>query len=108
MEIDYSLIGERIANRRKKQKLTQEKLSEAIDSSASYISNIERAISIPSTETIMKLALALDTTPDEFLVGATRREDERWRDVAQRLRGLSAKQLELTDSFLEWLTKQEL
>ena len=108
MEIDYSLIGKRIANRRKKQGLTQEKLSEAIDSSPSYISNIERAISIPSTETIMKLALALDTTPDEFLVGTGHPEDGRWQGVAQRLRGLSARQLALTDSFLEWLTQQEL
>lgn len=108
MEIDYSLIGKRVAKRRKKLKMTQEMLSEKIGCSTPYISNIERAISIPSTETVMKLALALDTTPDEFLVGATHQEEERWRDVAQRLRGLSAKQLELTDSFLEWLAKQEL
>lgn len=108
MEINYSLIGKRVAKRRKKLKMTQEMLSEKIGCSTPYISNIERAISIPSTETVMKLALALDTTPDEFLVGATRQEEERWRDVAQQLRGLSVKQLELTGSFLEWLTKQEL
>lgn len=108
MELDYSLIGKRIATRRNRLGLTQEKLSERIGSSPSYISNIERAVSIPSTETIMKLAFALDTTPDDFLVGTTRREDERWQDVAQRLRGLSPRQLSLADSFLDWLTGQEL
>lgn len=107
MELDYSLIGKRIASRRKRVGLTQEKLSEKIGSSPSYISNIERAVSIPSTETIMKLAFALETTPDEFLVGTTHQE-ERWQDVAQRLRGLSLSQLSLMDSFLDWLTGQEL
>ena len=108
MEINYSLIGKRIARRRNQLKMTQETLSEKIGCSTPYISNIERAISIPSTETIMKLALALDTTPDEFLVGTGHPEDGRWQGVAQRLRGLSARQLALTDSFLEWLTQQEL
>lgn len=108
MEMNYSLIGKRIARRRNQLKMTQETLSEKIGCSPPYISNIERAVSIPSTETIMKLALALDTTPDEFLVGTSHPEDGRWQSVAQRLRGLSARQLALTDSFLEWLTQQEL
>ena len=34
-----------------------------------YLSCIERATSIPSLEVVMRLALALDTTPDEFLTG---------------------------------------
>lgn len=108
MEIDYSLIGKRVAHRRKEQKLTQEKLSEMIDSSPSYISSIERAVSIPSTETIMKLAFALDTTPNEFLVGTAKHEDEAWRDVAQMLRPLTPKQLDLTRSFIRWVTEQHL
>lgn len=108
MEIDYSLIGKRVAKRRKELKLTQEKLSEEIGSSAPYISSIERAVSIPSTETIMKLAFALDTTPDEFLAGAAKHEEEAWRDVAQMLRYLSPEQLDLTRSFIQWVTEQHL
>ena len=33
----------------------------------------------------MRLAIALDTTPDEFLVGTVRQQDEAWRDVAELL-----------------------
>jgi len=108
MEPDYTLIGKRLARIRKRQGLTQEKLGEAIDSSPSYISNIERSISIPSIETIMKLAIALDTTPDEFLVGAVRHGDEEWKDVAEGLRGLDKKQLELVRSFIQWAAQQRL
>ena len=55
----------------------------------------------------MRLAVALDTTPDQFLVG-TARQEERWRDVAQGLRGLDRKQLELVERFVEWVGEQEM
>ena len=109
MNIDYTQIGKRIARRRKKQGLTQLKLSEMVDVSEVYISNIERAVSIPSTEVIMRLALALDTTPDEFLVGTARPEGEdAWKAVAELLRGMSDRQLDLARSFLLWLGDQTL
>ena len=99
MDIDYTEIGKRIARRRKELGLRQSQVSELADISDPYMSNIERAVSIPSTEVIMRLALALDTTPDEFLVGTARRkEDEDWRSVAELLRGLDAKRLELARS----------
>ncbi len=108
MQLDYSQIGRRIAARRKARGLTQEQLSELVDISNTYMSSIERAVSIPSTEVIMRLSIALDTTPDEFLTGTARRSAERWQDVAQRLRTLNERQLDLTDSFLDWLTAQKL
>lgn len=48
-----------------------------------YLSCIERATSIPALEVIMKLALALNTTPDDFLTGTIRYESDEWRDVAE-------------------------
>ena len=63
MELDYSEIGKRIASRRKMLGLSQEQLGEMADISRTYMSSIERAQSIPSTEVIMRLAFALDTTP---------------------------------------------
>ena len=65
MDLDYKQIGQRIARCRKKAGLTQAALSEMVDISPTYMSSIERAVSIPSTEVIMRLAIALDTTPDE-------------------------------------------
>lgn len=109
MELDYSLIGQRIRKCRKRLGYTQEKLAEQADTSSQYVSNIERAVSIPSTEVIMRLAIALDTTPDEFLVGAVRHgeDPESWRAVGDLLRGMDEKQLELAKSFLMWLKERK-
>lgn len=109
MNLDYTKIGQRIADRRRKLGLKQAEVSELADISNTYMSSIERAVSIPSTEVIMRLAEALDTTPDEFLVGTSRRcGEEDWRVAAQYLRGMSGKQLELAKNFLQWLSEQEL
>lgn len=108
MELDYSQIGKRIAARRKELGLKQTEVCEKAGINDKYLSCIERATSIPSLEVIMRLALALDTTPDAFLAGSIRCENEAWRDVAQLLRGMNGKKLDLARSFLLWLTDQNL
>ncbi len=95
--LDYTKIGRRIAGRRRSLGLTQAQVSELVEISVPYISNIERGVSIPSTEVVMRLALALDTTPDEFLVGTSRWEGDEWRNVAELLRGLDKEKLEAAD-----------
>ena len=64
MDLDYKEIGKRIARRRKELGLKQSEVEERADLSQKYLSNIERSISIPSIEVIMRLAVALDTTTD--------------------------------------------
>ena len=108
MELDYSEIGKRIARRRKELGLRQVQVCERAGINDKYLSCIERATSIPSLEVVMKLALALDTTPDEFLTGTIRYEGDEWRDVAELLRGMNTKQLSLAKSFLSWLCDQEI
>lgn len=108
MELDYKAIGTRIAQRRKQLGLKQSEVEEAADIGFKYLSNIERGISIPSTEVIMRLALALDTTPDEFLVGTARQGEESWKDIAELLRPMKGKQLDLAKNFLTWLSEQDL
>ena len=108
MDLDYTQIGKRIAKCRRKRGLKQHEVEEKADISFGYLSNIERAVSIPSTEVIMKLAAALDTTPDEFLVGTARQEGEEWKNVAQLLRPMDEKQLALARSLLTWLSEQTL
>lgn len=56
----------------------------------------------------MRLAIALDTTPDEFLVGTARHGDEKWKDVAEGLKNLSPRQLELTENFIRWVSDQDM
>ena len=108
MELDYKAIGTRIAQRRKQLGLKQSEVEEAADIGFKYLSNIERGISIPSTEVIMRLAIALDTTPDEFLVGTARQGEEGWKDIAELLRPMKGKQLDLAKNFLTWLSEQDL
>lgn len=107
MELDYAEIGRRIARRRKELGLRQIQVCERAGINDKYLSCIERASSIPSLEVVMKLALALDTTPDEFLTGSIRYESDEWRDVAELLRGMDATQLRLARSFLTWLLEQD-
>lgn len=90
MELHYSEIGRRIARRRKELGLRQVQVCERAGINDKYLSCIERATSIPSLEVVMKLALALDTTPDEFLTGSIRYESDEWRDVAELMRGMNS------------------
>ncbi len=108
MELDYSEIGRRIARRRKELGLRQTQVCERAGINDKYLSCIERASSIPSLEVVMKLALALDTTPDEFLTGIIRYESDEWRDIAELMRGMNPSQLHLARSFLTWLSEQNI
>ncbi len=108
MDLDYEEIGKRIARRRKELGLRQVQVCERAGINDKYLSCIERATSIPSLEVSMTLALALDTTPDEFLVGSIRYEKDEWREVAELMRTMSAGQLSLARSFLTWLMLQKL
>ena len=108
MELDYLEIGRRIALRRKQLGLRQAEVCERAGINDKYLSCIERATSIPSLEVLIKLALALDTTPDEFLIGVIRYESDEWRDIAELMRGMTSGQLSLAKSFLTWLSSQHI
>ena len=108
MELDYSEIGKRIARRRKDLGLRQIQVCERAGINDKYLSCIERATSIPSLEVVMKLALALETTPDTFLIGSVRYNEEEWRDVSELLRNMDSAKLKLAKSFLTWLSEQKV
>ena len=109
MGLDYQQIGQRMAARRKRLGLRQAQVCERCDINSNYLSNIERAKSIPSLEVFMRICDALETTPDALLLGAGRGEDwERERVVAEQLRGLNHRQLELVECFIRWTEEQAL
>lgn len=108
MKLDYSEIGQRIARRRKELKLTQAQVCEKAGINDKYLSCIERATSIPSLDVLMKLAHALDTTPDAFLTGTVRHIGSEWLSISQLMRNMSPRQLTLAKSFLIWLADQEM
>ena len=96
MELDYAQIGKRIAARRKELGLKQTEVCDKAGINDKYLSCIERATSIPSLEVVIRLAQALDTTPDFFLVvGSARHESNAWQGTAELLRNMSPRKLEL-------------
>lgn len=108
MELDYALIGKRIAKRRKKLGLKQAQVEEKADIGYKYLSNIERGITVPSTEVIIRIAAALETTPDEFLIGVVNPSTTEHENLLRIMRTFNDKQLSLAQSFLLWLSDQEL
>jgi len=106
MELDYAEVGKRIARRRKELGLRQVQVCELAGINDKYLSCIERATSIPSLDVLMKIAIALDTTPDEFLTGTVRYKDDEWRSIAELMCGMNSLQLKIAKSFLTWLSEQ--
>ncbi len=60
-------LGNRIENRRKEMKLTQEELAEKTELSQGYISQLEKSRFDPTAPVIVKLAVALMMSTDELL-----------------------------------------
>lgn len=69
MEVNFKMIGKRIAEIRKSQHYSQMELAEMTDLSISYISHIETAKKKPSIESLIKIVNALNVTVDELLCG---------------------------------------
>ena len=107
MELDYSEIGKRIARRRKELGLKQIEVCERAGINDKYLSCIERATSLPSLEVVLPLALALDTTPDEFLTGSNRYKDNQWREVAEMLRNMNPPKIEFSKEFFAMAYRSE-
>ena len=98
----------RLKELRKAKGYTQIKMQLLTGIDQSDYSKIENGRRYYTFEQCKRIAAALDTTPDEFLVGAARNENEEWRSVAELLRKMDGKQLDLARSFLTWLTGQTL
>ena len=65
--MNYELLGKQIRKNRKLKKYTLEQLAEILDVSTTFIGQIERAKGIPSLETLVKIANALEVSIDSLL-----------------------------------------
>lgn len=104
--VDYKELGRRIADRRRELGLKQWQVNEMAELSDKYLSNIERASSVPSIDVLMKLCEALETTPDALLLGTQRKEVEQGgfaEAAAQKVKLMSAEQAKLALSLLDWI-----
>ena len=71
MKLNYNAIGKRIRVCRISKNITQEQLAYQINSSAAYVSNIERGIKKPSLQKLVQIAEILGVTVNDFLYNST-------------------------------------
>lgn len=72
----YTEIGDRIANLRHEQKLTQEQLAESMDISIKHLSEVERGLTCFSLEKLVALCSVLSTDLDYLIRGIDHRIKE--------------------------------
>ena len=67
MSIDYKSIGKRIKRFRMERKLSQEDLGDRISLNPHYLSQIENGWRVPSVDTLIMIANALEVSADDLL-----------------------------------------
>lgn len=108
IDIDYELIGTRIKKLRGYLLMTQEGLAKLTGFSKAHISNVENAHNIPSLAIIIKIALAMETTPDEFLLGLQREKDSDYLDtVVERMRLCTKRDQEIMGSIVDLFVEKK-
>ena len=105
MEYDYSIMGARIANRRKQLDIKQNNLAEMIDISNNYMSGIECGKENPSLEVFIKLCNALQVTPDYLLLG-NMHSNNIPQNIYDGLRLCSDADVQLLSDFLQLLIQR--
>lgn len=107
--MNYELLGKHIREQRKIKKYTLEQLAEKLDVSVTFIGQIERAKGIPSLETLVKIANALETSIDGLMFGDLNTKSgngyfmekiaELTEDFTSKEKELLLKQIEITNEF---------
>jgi len=110
MYVDYKELGKRIAARRRELKLKQSEVNEKAGLSDKYLSNIERAVSVPSIDVLMRLCAVLKTTPDKLLLGTENINEvgNVGRVAALKVDNMNRAQQMLALSLLDWIKEQKL
>lgn len=104
-------VGARIRAIRKQRRLTQPQLAEMIDRSPDAVGNLERGASLPSFETLERLAKALGVPVKEFFDFGDEKETgdlkraELLASISQVCRGLETQELELAARLVGAITK---
>lgn len=69
MNIDYSIIGQRIKNRRREKNITIAKLAEILDVSEGYVGRLEKGTSSISLKRALEISEVLEINIGELLTG---------------------------------------
>lgn len=108
--MNYAEIGKRIAEKRRKLRMTQAEVEDKANISRKYLSNIEHGRSVPSIDVLMQIADVLHSAPNEFLLGAAsmeKAENPKLDDLLfADIRRLSEEKQTVVRSFIGWLGEQ--
>ena len=108
MSIDYKQIGKRIAKRRRTLDLTQAELAERAGMSTTYTGNVERGAKC-SIETLMKLCLALDVTPDFLLIGVNKDyHGDSFDEIKDLIHQCDFRKKRMIVEYIKWYANQEI
>lgn len=72
--MNRKFFGQKIKNLRKLHGFTQEKMSELIDIDVRQVARIEAGESLPSVETLIKMANILSVTPNDLIYTGDNKE----------------------------------
>lgn len=75
--MDKKFFGQKIKNLRKLNHYTQEKMSELIDIDVRQVARIEAGESLPSVETLLKMAKVLAVTPNDLIYFDNKDDDNK-------------------------------
>ena len=101
----------RVKEIRRKRRLTQQQLAEKIDRSTNAISSLERGVSLPTFETLERLAEALNVPVREFFDSDGAESDPKREALLMTLkmsaRILSTDDIEFAIGLLDLIAKRE-
>lgn len=108
-EIDYAKIGARIRKLRIEKGLTQAELSELAGCSNNYLSHVETAQSKVSLTVLLKIATALQTSLDYFLLDTVfaRPDTIIETEISEKLRRCRPATLVAINRIIDALLEQE-
>lgn len=108
MQDIYTLIGQNIRHRRKEKHLTQEALATNVETSAQYISRIERGQVCPSLEFLYRLSSALECSIYSLLPSSTPNAPTSFfsQELASRLNSCDPQKQQFLMNFISWYLQQ--
>ena len=105
--VDFSIIGKRIKEARKRKGLTQEKLVEQMDVSIAYLSKVETGKIHINLERLSQICNILDVTEGEILNGVSNNSEKYLNNEFNNLlRKCSPKQQKLIYNILKVILEE--
>lgn len=104
--VDFRIVGNKIQKYRLENNLTQEELAELINSSQTYLSEVEAGKHRLFFDTVVAIARALNISVDKLIADFEDSNNESTlQEILNEIRGMSAKQLELLQDNINTLKK---